>query len=674
MASNQTPSAESSMIRFRWLALFVLTGINLLNYIDRYIFSALLPAIKKDLGFTDTELGILGSAFLFAYTFASPVFGLLGDKGRRSRLMSYGVGIWSVATAFSGLTTTFLGQFVTRAFVGLGESAYSVIAPSSIADYFSKASRGKVFAVYSGAIPVGSALGYVMGGWLEPHFGWQKSFFVVGVPGLLLALILFFLPDPKRGSAEELDGNFDQSAHEKDGERSLVGVYRALLENGGFLTTVLGYAAYTFVVGGLAFWMPSYLVRYFDVSLEKANVQFGTLTVAGGFVGTLIGGAWSDWEEKTSGNGFLKISFYSMILSAPLFWYALSIRDYSQFMVALFLLEVALFLCISPLDAAVVSYVRPAWRSTSMALNVFLIHVLGDGVSRTLMGIVSDRSELRDAIGILPWALLVAGVFWAVGFILYWQPLAWPKGALKLPRLQAHRGYLMKNGGRDEAVVENTLEAFRRARAAGWSMSECDVQLTKDGEAVVFHDEDLKRLFGLDLRVRDLTADEMKSRAGAPRLIDLLRDQQSPNLINIEIKSRDVFAKGLEAACARAVKEAAAEGRVIFSSFNPYALHRVAKLAPRVPRALLATEESYSGNGFYLRRMLLGFWAQPHMVNLAHEMLTADRMEKFTDRGLRVAAWTVNDPTRADELLKMGVASVISDEIFDDRSGAKRKS
>ena len=160
--------------RVRWIALIALTGINLLNYIDRYIFSALLPPIQKELGFTDTDAGILGSAFLFAYVIASPLFGYLGDRSRRPRIMAGGIAIWSAATAFSGLATTFLGQFVTRAAVGFGESAYSVIAPTTIGDYFSKKSRGKVFAIYSGAIPVGSALGYVMAGILEPAVGWQK--------------------------------------------------------------------------------------------------------------------------------------------------------------------------------------------------------------------------------------------------------------------------------------------------------------------------------------------------------------------------------------------------------------------------------------------------------------------------------------------------------------------
>lgn len=648
--------------RARWFALFVLTGINLLNYIDRYIFSALLPAIKADLKFTDTELGLLGSGFLFAYMFASPLFGMLGDRGGRNHLMASGIGIWSIATAFSGITTSFMGQMLTRASVGFGESAYSVIAPSTIADYFSKKSRGKVFAIYSGAIPVGSALGYVIGGWLEPRVGWHKAFFVVGFPGLLLASLLFFIPDPVRGSSESDDESSlaPADSNSRPETQSLKKIYQSLFTNGGFVFTVLGYAAYTFVVGGMAFWMPSYLVRYFDVTLETANVQFGALTVAGGFVGTLIGGYWADFIERRTGNGFLKVCLYSMVLSIPLFVLVLTFKEYKPFMATLFLLEVALFLCISPVDAAVISYVRPAWRSTAMALNVFLIHLLGDGISRTIMGVVSDSEGLHAAIGILPVALIVAAVFWLIGFVVYWQPVQWPKNAFTLPRWQAHRGF------RPAGVVENTLEAFRKARAAGAEMTECDVQLTKDGGVVVFHDDDLERIAGRPEKVRELALSEMRSYAGAPALEEMLRDPEAPKFINIEIKTGGGEARGLEQAVLRAVRAAGAEGRVLISSFDPFVLHRVSRLAPEIPRALIATDEKDSTNTFYLRHLLLGFWARPHVINLDQNMITPARLERWRDRGLSVFAWTVNDRQRASELLKAGTRGIISDVLFED--------
>lgn len=637
-----------------WFALIVLTSLNLLNYIDRYILAALLPAIKEDLKFTDGQLGLLGSAFVFAYTISAPFFGTLGDRWNRPRLMAGGVALWSFATAACGFMKTFPALFSTRAVVGFGESAYSVIAPSAIADYFSKENRGKVFAIYSGALTVGSALGYVLGGILEARVGWQKSFFVVGVPGILLAFVLLFMRDPERGASDEAERLSTDSVKE---------VYRGLFKNGGFMFTVLGYAAYTFVVGGMAFWMPSYLVRYFDITLEEANVQFGTMTVAGGLVGTLLGGTLADWLEKRSGNGFLKVSVLSVLLAAPLFKFALTLHDYQSFMVALFTLEVALFLCISPLDAAVVSYVRPTWRATAMSLNVFLIHALGDGIAYFTIGRLSDQTDLRSAIGFLPWVLLLAAVLWAVVFVVYWQPLAWPKEALRLPRWQAHRGYRPLDAG----VVENTIEAFRRARIAGAVMCECDVHLSRDGEVVIFHDDDLKRSGGRPDRVCDLTAKELYDLVRAPRLRDLLADSEAPQFINIEIKSSEFFGRSrIEEACVRLVREANAEGRVMFSSFNPFALRRLAKIAPDIPRALLVTDERHEENKFYLRKMLLGFWARPHLLHIDHRDLTPEKFEGFTNRGIRVVAWTVNEPERARELIGMGVASVISDVIFTD--------
>ncbi len=643
-----------------WFALVVLTAINLLNYIDRYILSALLPAIKEDLHFTDTQLGLLGSAFVFAYTISAPFFGTLGDRWNRPRLMSVGVSLWSFATAACGFMKSFPALFLTRAVVGFGESAYSVIAPSSIADYFSKENRGKVFAVYSGALTVGSALGYVLGGMLEARVGWQKSFFVVGVPGIIIACLLFFMPDPERGASDEAETTAPDPVKK---------VYLGLFKNGGFLFTVLGYAAYTFVVGGMAFWMPSYLVRYFNVSLEEANVQFGAMTVAGGIVGTLLGGVLADRLERKTGNGFLKVAVLSMLLAAPLFRFALTMSEYHAFMVSLFVLEVALFLCISPLDAAVVSYVRPTWRATAMSLNVFLIHALGDGISYFTIGMMSDQTNLRSAIGFLPWVLLLAAAFWSVVFIAYWQPMAWPKKAFGLPRWQAHRGYRPLHTG----VVENTLEAFRQARKAGAEMCECDVQFSGDGEVVIFHDEDLARLGGRAERVSELTARELNEIVQVPRLKDLLTDPEAPRLINIEIKSSEVRGKsGIEAACVRLVRETGAEDRVIFSSFNPFALRRLARLAPEIPRALLVTNERHESNKLYLRKMWLGFWARPHLLHIDHRDLNPGKMEELSNRGIRVVAWTVNEPERARELIEMGVESVISDVIFtDEQAGLK---
>ena len=328
MTSSATESAQDASRRLRWITLFVLTTINILNYIDRNIFAALVPVMKAELHFSDAAFGWLGSAFILSYTLIAPVFGYLGDRGPRTRVMAGGLLVWSGATAFTGMASSYIGQFVTRVTVGFGEAAYSVISPTVISDHFPKTQRGKIFAIYSGAIPVGSALGYVLGGWLEPIFGWRHTFFVVGVPGVLLTLLLFFLPNPVRGAQDVVVG--EDLPVEVAG--TLRESYSKLFSNGGFLFCVLGYASWTFVVGGLAFWMPSYIVRYFDgVSLSRGNYEFGLVTVAGGFIGTVFGGWLADRWERKHGNGYMKVSVLSMILSVPIFIYVLQVRDFDHF-------------------------------------------------------------------------------------------------------------------------------------------------------------------------------------------------------------------------------------------------------------------------------------------------------------------------------------------------------
>src|SRR5271154_7159298 len=183
--------------------LAILAFINLFSYLDRYVVSGVLESLKhSDLGLSDTNLGSLMSGFLVVYTLLAPVFGALGDRGSRPRLIAIGVACWSFATALSGFAVNFLTLFAARACVGIGEAAYVTIAPSLLSDFFPIRLRGRVMAIFFCAIPVGSALGYVVGGLVDKSYGWRAAFFVAGVPGLVLAALCLFLRDPPRGSQD----------------------------------------------------------------------------------------------------------------------------------------------------------------------------------------------------------------------------------------------------------------------------------------------------------------------------------------------------------------------------------------------------------------------------------------------------------------------------------------
>src|SRR5256885_266216 len=182
------------------VGLIVLTFINLFNYLDRWIVAALAESMKhSELRLSDTQLGSLMTGFLIVYMLTAPLFGRLGDTRSRNRLLAIGVAIWSVATALAGLARSYVGLFAARAAVGIGEAAYGTISPALLADYFPRQQRGRVFAVFFAAIPVGSALGYIIGGPVRPHFGWRQAFFVAGVPGLVLAALAWHMIEPPQG-------------------------------------------------------------------------------------------------------------------------------------------------------------------------------------------------------------------------------------------------------------------------------------------------------------------------------------------------------------------------------------------------------------------------------------------------------------------------------------------
>lgn len=248
-----------------------------------------------------------------------------------------------------------------------------------------------------------------------------------------------------------------------------------------------------------------------------------------------------------------------------------------------------------------------------------------------------------------------------IGFLVYrhftWKAEAWPQGAFKPPTYQGHRGYW--KGGEQE----NTLGSFRAARKRGLQMIELDVQLSKGGVPVVFHDADLKRLGKSDQKVLDLEVEELEKLVGAPSLESVLKDPDVPRWLNIELKSSAIFDNGLEAAVAEVVRKTNSEKRILFSSFNPLAIRRLSHYLPDVPRALLASKEDAVGNRFYLRHLWLAPYVKAHALHLDFNYISEDELRAYSRRGIPVALWTVNDAEKAEGFLKAGAFSIISDTL-----------
>jgi MFS family permease len=396
------PARDDHARAARW-ALAVLTFINFLNYIDRYVLASVFEPIKRELHFSDSELGWTLSAFMIAYSLTSPIFGRLGDLFTRKYLIAAGVAVWSLATAGAGLARTFWQMFFPRSLVGIGEASYATMAPGIITDYYEEKRRGRALAVFYAAIPAGSALGFVLGGYLSELYGWRSAFFVVGLPGVALALLTLAIREPKRGAADSAAGSAAEAPP------SLIETYRILWRNRLYRFVSVGFVAYTFALGGLVGWMPAFLERYDGMRTAEANQVFGAMTVVSGFLGTFAGGFLGDYLLRYTRNSYLLVSGLCMFAGAPVAVVALAARTPSVFLPAIFLAEFFLFLNTGPLNAVVLGSVAPGIRSTAMAVNIFFIHALGDAISPPIIGMLSDRAGLFHATLIAPVFMIASG-------------------------------------------------------------------------------------------------------------------------------------------------------------------------------------------------------------------------------------------------------------------------
>ena len=425
----QAAARASGGIRSPVAILVLLTTLNLLNYIDRYVMAAVLPKVQDDLHLSNFMGGSLFTVFLIGYFVTSPIFGTLADRtgpGGRTRLLAVGVVVWSAATIASGLAHHATALVAARAVVGVGEASYVTIAPTLIDDVATPSQRGRWMAIFSAAIPVGSALGYIVGGAVEHSHGWRAAFFVAGAPGLALAIVCLLIAEPPRRP----------SAAVPDVLGSAAALLRMPLYRGG----VLGYCAYTFAIGGFAVWAPKYLHERYGLEAGVASVQFGLLTVAGGFVGTLLGGWLGDravrtWTARTArGAGIavdeaasddltaranLSVCALSAGLGAPLAAFAIAAPSAHGFVLFAFLCEVALFLSTGPVNVALLRSVPAGLRASAMALAVFAIHLLGDLWSPALIGLTWDYAPAAYGTTPMAWAMMLVPAFFGVGALVW---------------------------------------------------------------------------------------------------------------------------------------------------------------------------------------------------------------------------------------------------------------
>jgi len=369
-------------------ALLVLTALNLLNYVDRNVLFAVQPLVQDEFHVSKVQIGYLTSAFLAFYMIAAPFIGPLADRYSRKRIIGLGAIFWSGLTLLTAFTHTYSELLIRHTLVGIGEATFVTIAPTFVADLFAEEKRGRILGVFYLALPVGSAAGYLLGGNLGPHYGWRFPFYIAAAPGFLLAIAVLFLTEPERGQFDSVKETPDRAT------------VASLARNPAFLTATLGMAAMTFSLGGIQVWMPQFLYSERHYSLADANFLFGIIIVVDGILAALVGGWLGDYLLRRMKSSYYLVSAASMALGVPVMIVALFAKG-SAMVPAIALAAFFLLLNTSPLNAAVINSVGAHIRATAIAANIFVIHILGDVPSPTMMGWVADRRSLQVAF-VLP--------------------------------------------------------------------------------------------------------------------------------------------------------------------------------------------------------------------------------------------------------------------------------
>jgi MFS family permease len=401
MQKPKTTSAPS--VAGATTALVLLTALNFVNYIDRYILPGVQEQIKVEFHLSDEHIGALTFWFMIAYMLTSPITGWLGDRFPRKPMIVIAALFWSGVNFFTASVHSYDSLNLRHAALGIGEASFGIFAPAVLSDFYPEDQRNRVLTIFNIALFVGAALGYIIGGTVGEHYGWRRSFIVSAIPGTIIAiLIAIFMKEPARGASQH-----DKAKLEK-------GTVSSLIKNKAYLSSILGYAMVTFSLGGISWWMPSFLQRVDGRSQSSAAYLMGIITLVAGLGGTVTGGFIAQrWSRTNSKSLYLvpAISAATAVPPALLCFFG----PHSLTLVGLALAVFLISLGTGPVNAATLNAVRPEIRATAMAGQLFIIHALGDMISPRIIGAVSDRSTLNLGLGSTLVTMLLAAIIFFNG-------------------------------------------------------------------------------------------------------------------------------------------------------------------------------------------------------------------------------------------------------------------
>ena len=423
--ANQTPSdllipgqkknATPFTTKYSNFILFMLTGVYVFNFIDRQILVILQESIKKDLHLSDTQLGLM-SGFTFALFYVS--FGIpiarLADKGNRKKIITISLIIWSGMTALSGRAQNFTQLLLARIGVGIGEAGGSPPAHSMISDLYAPGKRATALAIYSTGISIGILIGFLAGGWIDHYFGWRTAFFVVGIPGIIFAIIFSItVKEPLRGLSENKIG--------ADVNHSIKEVILSLWRSKSFRYLALGTGMAAYAAYAKTSWMPSFLARLHGMKSDEIGYWLSLSYGIGGGLGFFLGGFLADKKGKADKRWYLWLPAASLLLAIP---FTIVVFFVPNTTVALLFIGIPSFLLsfyLAPSIAITHSLVGLRMRAMASAILFFVLNIVGLGCGPLVTGMVSDYLKPSMGAESLRWALsttMIANILGAIFFLM----------------------------------------------------------------------------------------------------------------------------------------------------------------------------------------------------------------------------------------------------------------
>jgi MFS family permease len=394
---------------YRVLALAMLLLVYTFNFVDRQIFSILVPAIKADLSLTDTQLGVLGGlAFALLYSTLAIPLAWIADRTSRTWTITISLGVWSGFTALCGWAGSFGQLFGARLGVGVGEAGGVAPSYAVIADTFPPESRARALAVYSLGIPLGSAAGVLLGGYIATTVDWRAAFIAVGLAGVAIApLFRLLVREPVR----------DRTIAATEPVRR---VFAILARKPSFWLLAFGASASSMLGYGLAFWLPSLLKRSFHLELQDVSYFYGAILLFGGVPGVLLGGMIGDKFGTKDRAAYARAPAIAFVIAVPLF--AAGILSSSVTAAFLFFLvpQALAYVWLAPVITAVQHLVPPHMRATASASFLFINNLIGLGAGSFALGALSDGLTKRLGDEALRYSMLSGLVLYLVAALLMW--------------------------------------------------------------------------------------------------------------------------------------------------------------------------------------------------------------------------------------------------------------